>query len=190
MDWNHYVTFILLCAQVTPFVGVWIETLDLLICLVKKYVTPFVGVWIETKECGQHLHGHNRHTLRGCVDWNSLIAGFKAARSSVTPFVGVWIETISLTKRFTPVSVTPFVGVWIETFLFLSYLRNITSHPSWVCGLKHATHLISCHYWCHTLRGCVDWNDSDELARDLERCHTLRGCVDWNLSHCAWLLTR
>ena len=33
---------------VTPFVGVWIETLDLLICLVKKYVTPFVGVWIET----------------------------------------------------------------------------------------------------------------------------------------------
>ena len=34
---------------------------------------------------------------------------------------------------------------------------------------------------CHTLRGCVDWNNSDELAQDLERCHTLRGCVDWNL---------
>ena len=31
-------------------------------------VTPFVGVWIET-DCEGQLHGRlGRHTLRGCVD--------------------------------------------------------------------------------------------------------------------------
>ena len=75
--------------KVTPFVGVWIETLDLLACLVKKYVTPFVGVWIETignsfnsillkshpswvcglkQSCTLANDGTEGHTLRGCVD--------------------------------------------------------------------------------------------------------------------------
>ena len=34
--------------QVTPFVGVWIETLLVSSARVKNSVTPFVGVWIET----------------------------------------------------------------------------------------------------------------------------------------------
>ena len=35
--------------QVTPFVGVWIET-DVFVCDGYRYcVTPFVGVWIETQ---------------------------------------------------------------------------------------------------------------------------------------------
>ena len=33
---------------VTPFVGVWIETMDLSTQLEQVNVTPFVGVWIET----------------------------------------------------------------------------------------------------------------------------------------------
>ena len=33
---------------VTPFVGVWIETLNGLILMKHLKVTPFVGVWIET----------------------------------------------------------------------------------------------------------------------------------------------
>ena len=40
--------------------------------------------------------------------------------------------------------------------MIFSYLLNMQSHPSWVCGLKHMVavmlHVIS----CHTLRGCVD----------------------------------
>ena len=54
--------------RVTPFVGVWIETYICLALLLERSVTPFVGVWIETsypdgeeKRCGSH-------TLRGCVD--------------------------------------------------------------------------------------------------------------------------
>ena len=42
---------LLLCLAlitVTPFVGVWIETADLIDGVQTANVTPFVGVWIET----------------------------------------------------------------------------------------------------------------------------------------------
>ena len=58
----------LLPRYVTPFVGVWIETLVISAKIQTHQVTPFVGVWIET------LHSYTialrvvRHTLRGCVD--------------------------------------------------------------------------------------------------------------------------
>ena len=99
---------------VTPFVGVWIETLkswvtginsqshpswvcglklvmDCLI-LIKICVTPFVGVWIET--------------FWHCPERN---------KEAVTPFVGVWIETPYSCYSSSTSRVTPFVGVWIET---------------------------------------------------------------------------
>ena len=56
---------------VTPFVGVWIETVSVCRCGLKWEVTPFVGVWIETE-----------NTTR------------TKKKISVTPFVGVWIETL------------------------------------------------------------------------------------------------
>ena len=56
--------------EVTPCVGVWIETVRMIWILWKTSVTPCVGVWIETISC------HNA-TMLGLV----------------TPCVGVWIET-------------------------------------------------------------------------------------------------
>ena len=38
---------------VTPFVGVWIETLERQRVKEYKEVTPFVGVWIETQRQGR-----------------------------------------------------------------------------------------------------------------------------------------
>ena len=58
--------------QVTPFVGVWIETRQQSARKHLGLVTPFVGVWIETLG----LYNGILYTV-------------------VTPFVGVWIETIS-----------------------------------------------------------------------------------------------
>ena len=55
---------------VTPFVGVWIETVMVIANLMISQVTPFVGVWIETR---------NHRTAIPLL--------------LVTPFVGVWIET-------------------------------------------------------------------------------------------------
>ena len=34
--------------EVTPYVGVWIETCDLIRHIYIRKVTPYVGVWIET----------------------------------------------------------------------------------------------------------------------------------------------
>ena len=58
--------------KVTPFVGVWIETVYQNRNTKNLAVTPFVGVWIETKVS---------------------ISLQTTSAAKVTPFVGVWIET-------------------------------------------------------------------------------------------------
>ena len=68
---QNSIVWILLNSQVTPFVGVWIETIYRYITGKRRKVTPFVGVWIET------LFQSSGYLLPG-----------------VTPFVGVWIETL------------------------------------------------------------------------------------------------
>ena len=103
---------------VTPFVGVWIETFGQCQKKARPAVTPFVGVWIETS------YQRNRHT-----------------RIHVTPFVGVWIETCNKYRFNCVPFVTPFVGVWIETPLTDITRMYLSSHPSWVCGLKHISRL-------------------------------------------------
>ena len=63
--------------SVTPFVGVWIETLSGMYKSETSLVTPFVGVWIETFEANSISNSPN-----------------------VTPFVGVWIETIGMQTQY------------------------------------------------------------------------------------------
>ena len=40
--------------------------------------------------------------------------------------------------------------------MIFSYLLNMQSHPSWVCGLKHKSWSKAVYINGHTLRGCVD----------------------------------
>ena len=56
--------------NVTPYVGVWIETVVFTSPVSTYPVTPYVGVWIETVRI---------------ISMTSLF--------QVTPYVGVWIET-------------------------------------------------------------------------------------------------
>ena len=97
--------------QVTPCVGVWIETSSELPLINISRVTPCVGVWIETK-----------------------VMRYGTQEQEVTPCVGVWIETPD--------------GRLIEALY--------TSHPAWVCGLKHPNNDSYVSIRGHTLRGCVD----------------------------------
>ena len=143
--------------DVTPCMGVWIETDCIFPSSCPAPVTPCMGVWIETHSkrryshsCTSHpvwvcglkptltSHGisRSRHTLYGCVDWNGM-------RVSETPY---------------------------ET----------RSHPVWVCGLKPATLQTLELRYRHTLYGCVDWNGRDDSECSAAGCHTLYGCVDWN----------
>ena len=57
--------------SVTPYVGVWIETMRGNTSENWRIVTPYVGVWIETAITIAHLRG-----------------------KGVTPYVGVWVETL------------------------------------------------------------------------------------------------
>ena len=96
---------VLKVCRVTPFVGVWIETLNFAHQRKKVPVTPFVGVWIETLKFRYHQ-----------------------ITTKVTPFVGVWIETYNLFIRNNINYVTPFVGVWIETLRMALNWKSYLSH--------------------------------------------------------------
>ena len=191
--------------KVTPCVGVWIETGIKTTPQLRRIVTPCVGVWIETGVNWHNRQVSERHTLRGCVDWN---------KSSIADEPHL--------------AVTPCVGVWIETFLGSS-ASSTSCHTLRGCvdwnGKQLNQHLI---LHCHTLRGCVDWNFTlcnlyywprvtpcvgvwietimhprqtgqgivtpcvgvwietySEHIANVQKGHTLRGCVDWNWEACA-----
>ena len=48
--------------------GVWIETESYGDITTTNFVTPFVGVWIETLQEANVRKANAGHTLRGCVD--------------------------------------------------------------------------------------------------------------------------
>ena len=48
--------------------------------------------------------------------------------------------------------------------LIYNMLLDIESHPAWVCGLKPKVCYFQRFNLCHTLRGCVDWNQQLEIA--------------------------
>ena len=117
-----------------------------------------MGVWIETANCWNTEKPLQRHTLRGCVDWNSY--------KTEPPLTGY-----SHTLR----GCVDWNLSWIQ-----SACSSLLSHPSWVCGLKLITVEDAKLIIRHTLRGCVDWNRLHLFLLDGLFCHTLRGCVEWN----------
>ena len=158
VDWNYWWLYALVCLfNVTPCVGVWIETDNQSQTISYNSVTPCVGVWIETCfvgiipsylykshpawVCGLKLAywvytlQANCHTLRGCVDWNCSSTVLLRIEK-VTPCVGVWIETWCEVTPYPLLEVTPCVGVWIETNPSVPMSGEFVSHPAWVCGLK------------------------------------------------------
>mgnify|MGYP004625398509 CR=1 FL=1 len=54
--------------QVTPCMGVWIETIRWQPQFLPPAVTPCMGVWIETLPLPESPGAKVRHTLYGCVD--------------------------------------------------------------------------------------------------------------------------
>ena len=117
--------------------GVWIETHNANANVITPYVTPFVGVWIETLSIIALRNALASHPSWVC-GLKLLMVLFLSFLMSVTPFVGVWIETclcrctllsarshpswVCGLKQFEHAKfhyplVTPFVGVWIETML-------------------------------------------------------------------------
>ena len=63
--------------------------------------------------------------------------------------------------------------------MIFSYLLNMQSHPSWVCGLKHLGLQVMMRTFCVTPFVGV-WIETESLYtfEEQSQSHTLRGCVD------------
>ena len=116
-------------------------------------VTPFVGVWIETQNRSIYRKTDGGHTLRGCVDWNTLEELTKSSTASHTLrgcvdwnilCHSVGLECLCHTLR----------GCvdWNENLSSIFFVSDV-SHPSWVCGLK----LISMRVHVSSLASHPSW---------------------------------
>ena len=157
VDWNFFEQIGHIPTSVTPCVGVWIETPvpdfpNFCLCHTLRGCVDWNRNVIEFTDINYS------HTLRGCVDWNTIITGitFFNSRHTLRGCVDWNIHTKTESKPATPV--TPCVGVWIETDGLSVFITYNESHPAWVCGLKPDWTAGNSARWCHTLRGCVDWN--------------------------------
>ena len=136
VDWNEIInTYPDENTQVTPCVGVWIETINDYLDTKEKESHP---AWV----CGlkrllhRDLTAIGCHTLRGCVDWNKA-EGTEAMAPVSHTLRGCVDWNNDGGYCLTGEQVTPCVGVWIET-------RKSGGEN----GARKG----------HTLRGCVDWN--------------------------------
>ena len=142
---------------VAPFVGAWIETVQLHTTLVGiEQVAPFVGAWIETRTYRLGICTFTVAPFVGAwIETQQKNNVFSVG--TVAPFVGAWIETCSIWCSTLCRTVAPFVGAWIETNLEGSpVIEGVESHPSWVRGLKLWAFWLTVLEACRTLRGCVD----------------------------------
>ena len=98
------------------------------------------------------------HTLRGCVDWNSLTNCCNTACLSSHP---AWVCGLKHSQcnitRTGPMSHPAWV-CGLKLPLTTESIFCSMSHPAWVCGLKLHSEYEDVVGICHTLRGCVDWN--------------------------------
>ena len=56
---------------------------------------------------------------------------------TVTPYVGVWIETSTRRKAYHGKSSHPTWVCGLKHTMQMREMLYVPSHPTWVCGLKH-----------------------------------------------------
>ena len=89
---KHYRQSYVHCLEVTPCVGVWIETSMHRFLQLHLLVTPCVGVWIETYNARIVKILHESHPAWVC-GLKQPVPQTSHSNLLVTPCVGVWIET-------------------------------------------------------------------------------------------------
>ena len=167
---------------VTPFVGVWIETILciwLITILVMSHPSWVCGLK-QRAESGISIQ--SGHTLRGCVDWNSIKS---EARHWITMSHPSWVCGL---KPISPIRVCRLTSHTLRGCVDWNCYGSIgedvlTGHTLRGCVDWNTSSLsITTRTRSHTLRGCVDWNSSGLIPKWASTCHTLRGCVDWNIN--------
>ena len=99
--------------NVTPHMGVWIETLWVYKIEVKNMSRP-------TWACGLKLNIK-------AIKWN---------RQASRPTWACGLKLYFFSHFLNLSMVTPHMGVWIETLTVLPMASRVSSRPTWACGLK------------------------------------------------------
>ncbi len=138
-----------------------------------------MGVWIETVLVDKWHIVYRGHTLRGCVDWNFPWVVFGLHLWSHPAWV-CGLKLFCLVKREYQTMSHPAWVCGLKLFLIVNTVHFFWSHPAWVCGLKHdCTYSLLQISSSHPAWVCgLKLPPFSHLA--LRLCHTLRGCVDWN----------
>ena len=99
VDWNKAYLVVLKVASCHTLRGCVDWNLKLSTEIWSINVTPFVGVWIETLTLGDVASGRGSHPSWVCglklVYW-----AWAVETGKVTPFVGVWIETCAAPRQY------------------------------------------------------------------------------------------
>ena len=140
--------------QVTPCVGVWIETFRI---ASNRSLSSSHPAWV----CGlkQAIAKSRYFALESHPAW---VCGLKLQEAKnnnfrlVTPCVGVWIETSGLKGRSLSLTSHPAWVCGLKLLVQETSQGRHVSHPAWVCGLKPEASCRRLSTGCHTLRGCVD----------------------------------
>ena len=124
--------------------------------------------------------GKAGHTLRGCVDWNSISWQMAYSLPWSHPAWVCGLKLFCLVKREYQTMSHPAWVCGLKLFLIVNTVHFFWSHPAWVCGLKHdCTYSLLQISSSHPAWVCgLKLPPFSHLA--LRLCHTLRGCVDWN----------
>ena len=142
--------------NVTPHVGVWIETWIGQPVLAVD-VTPHVGVWIETSHLG-YSGGSGRSRPTWACGLKPPTVGTTLLLIMSRPTWACGLKQDQEPSRHRPKqsrptwacglkhrgrgednkrdAVTPHVGVWIETLILSLGFFWVLSRPTWACGLK------------------------------------------------------
>ena len=91
--------------------------------------------------------------------------------------MGAWVETLPNDGSGNESPVAPYVGAWVETFILRTILILVSSHLTWVRGLKHSQlkkSSLSIRSHLTWVRGLKPVSlDKDYFSKS----RTLRGCV-------------
>ena len=91
--------------------------------------------------------------------------------------MGAWVETLPNDGSGNESPVAPYVGAWVETFILRTILILVSSHLTWVRGLKHSQLKKS----SLSIRSHLTWVRGLKHHIRVEACllpgRTLRGCV-------------
>ena len=145
-----------------------------------SWVTPYVGVWIETLTRRKSPMSFESHPTWVC-GLKLKIKLFAIITNGSHP---TWVCGLKLFGAVATAWITLSHPTWVCGLKPSSSSLTVDlsqSHPTWVCGLKH-THgrLLSSLVDVTPYVGV--WIETPTVIDcSVTRSHTLRGCVDWNV---------